>query len=131
VAVPISPCRVEDVPRGATPPPNVSAPLNLGERELDGEKVAGSRIESTIPAGAIGNEQPITMSAEQWYGKELKVVVEATYRDPRTGETRYRLRDIKRQEPDAKLFRVPKDYSREPPERAEPGVISGGGFNRR
>ena len=138
VAVPISPCRLEDVQRGATPP-NVTTPLNLGERELDGEKVAGSRIESTIPAGAIGNEQPITMSAEQWYGKDLKVVVEATYRDPRTGETKYRLRDIKRQEPDARLFRVPKDYSQEAAgpdrkssaDRAEPGVISGGGFNRR
>jgi hypothetical protein len=139
VAVPISPCRVIDAQRGATPP-NVTAPLSLGERELDGEKVAGSRIESTIPAGAIGNEQPITMSAEQWYGTELKVVVEAIYRDPRTGETRYRLRDIKRQEPDARLFRVPKDYSQETPpprsrkspdERADPGVISGGGFNRR
>lgn len=132
VAVPISPCRVEDLRRGATPP-NVTTPLNLGERELDGEKVAGSRIESTIPAGAIGNEQPITMSAEQWYGKDLKVVVEATYRDPRTGETKYRLRDIKRQEPDAKLFRVPKGYSQEEPAPApDPGAtVSGGGFNRR
>lgn len=140
VAVPISPCRVADSQRGAAPS-NVSTPLSLGERELDGEKVAGSRIESTIPAGAIGNEQPIKMSAEQWYGKELQVVVEATYRDPRTGETRYRLRDIKRQEPDARLFRVPQDYSREvpprereregPTERADPGVITGGGFNRR
>jgi len=135
VAVPISPCRVEDVQRGAAPA-NVSTPLNLGERELDGEKVSGSRIESTIPAGAIGNEQPITMSAEQWYGQDLKVVVEATYRDPRTGETKYRLRDIKRQEPDARLFRVPQDYSQEAPaprerDAAPAGEISGGGFNRR
>lgn len=143
VAVPISPCRVADAQRGAAPA-NVSTPLNLGERELDGEKVSGSRIVSTIPAGAIGNEQPITMSAEQWYGQDLKVVVEATYRDPRTGETKYKLRDIKRQEPDAKLFRVPNDYSKEdtpprhtpperssPPDRAPAGEISGGGFNRR
>lgn len=143
VAMPISPCRVEDLQRGAAPA-NVSPPLNLGERELDGEKVSGSRIESTIPAGAIGNEHPITMSAEQWYGQDLKVVVEATYRDPRTGETKYKLRDIKRQEPDARLFRVPKDYSKEePPPRtrsrdsrdsgdpAPTGEISGGGFNRR
>jgi len=134
VATPISPCHVEDQQRGTTPP-NVTTPQNLGERELDGEKVAGSRIESTIPAGAIGNEQPITMSAEQWYGKDLKVVVEATYRDPRTGETKYRLRDIKRQEPDAKLFRVPKDYSQEEPAHVSDAdaaaTVSGGGFNRR
>jgi hypothetical protein len=145
VAVPISPCRLDDGQRGAAPA-NVS-PLSLGERELDGEMVSGSRIVSTIPAGAIGNEQPITMSAEQWYGQDLKVVVEATYRDPRTGETRYKLRDIKRQEPDARLFRVPKEYSKEDSPRsrdardardardshgpAPAGEISGGGFNRR
>jgi hypothetical protein len=128
VAVPITPCRVED-PTRATPPQSIR-PLNLGERELDGEKVSGSRIESTIPAGAIGNEQPITMSAEQWYGQDLKVVVEATYVDPRTGETRYRLRDIKRQEPDAKLFKVPKDYSKKPANSGT-GTVSGGVFNRR
>ncbi len=87
---------------------NFSPRKQLGERKLDGETVSGSRIEATIPAGAIGNEQPISMSAEQWYGRSLQVVVEATYRDPRTGETRYKLRDIKRSEPDAALFRVPK-----------------------
>ena len=55
------------------------------------------------------------MSAEQWYGKDLQVVVEATYRDPRTGETRYRLTDIERAEPDASLFRVPNNYRKKPP----------------
>lgn len=114
VAIPISACRapLEGEPDfvGPVRAPGtltVSPPKRLGERNLDGETVAGSRIEATIPAGAIGNEQPIKMSAEQWYGKDLQVVVEATYRDPRTGETRYKLRDIKRKEPDASLFRVP------------------------
>ena len=93
--------------------------MTLGERKLDGETVAGKRIEATIPAGAMGNSQPIQMSAEQWYGKDLQVVVEATYKDPRTGETKYRLRDIDRAEPDAALFKVPNNYSRKPP-RGQP-----------
>jgi hypothetical protein len=79
--------------------------VSLGERQVDGETVTGSRVEATIPAGAMGNEQPVKMSAEQWYGKDLQVVVEATYRDPRTGETKYKLREIQRNEPDARLFR--------------------------
>lgn len=54
------------------------------------------------------------MSAEQWYAKDLQVVVEATYHDPRMGETRYRLTDIQRAEPDASLFKVPDDYRRKP-----------------
>ncbi len=113
VVIPISACRVAaDDPDLSVGPPRpshlrVSPPVRLGIRSVNGETATGSRVEATIPAGAMGNEQPVTMSAEQWYGKELKVVVEATYRDPRTGETHYKLREIKRQEPDARLFTVP------------------------
>lgn len=114
--IPISPCRAEPSPEpdltvGPPRPPNlhlrVSRPVRLGERTVNGEPATGTRVEATIPAGAMGNEEPVKMSAEQWYGTDLKVVVEATYRDPRQGETRYQLRDIQRAEPDASLFRVP------------------------
>jgi hypothetical protein len=122
VTTPIVPCRpatepdlTVGPPRPANLPIRVSPAVRLGERELDGETVAGRRIEATIPAGALGNSQPIRMSAEQWYGKDLQVVVEATYRDPRTGETRYKLSDIERAEPDASLFKVPKNYRKEAP----------------
>jgi hypothetical protein len=122
VTMPIVPCRSSTEPdltvgppRPANLPIKVSRPVKLGERKLDGETVAGRRIEATIPAGAIGNSHAIQMSAEQWYGKELQVVVEATYQDPRTGETRYKLSDIDRAEPDAKLFKVPENYRKEEP----------------
>lgn len=122
VTMPIVPCRPASEPdpnigppRPANLPIRVSPPVKLGERKLDGETVAGRRIEATIPIGAMGNSQPIQMSAEQWYGKDLQVVVEATYRDPRTGETRYKLSDIDRAEPDAKLFKVPDNYRKEAP----------------
>ncbi|HET7811974.1 MAG TPA: hypothetical protein VFL16_15500 [Steroidobacteraceae bacterium] len=123
VTVPIVPCRpgagalepglAGGPPRPSNLPIHVSAPVPLGERQVDGETVAGRRIEATIPAGAIGNPRPIRMSAEQWYGKDLQVVVEAIYRDPRSGETRYRLSHIERAEPDAALFQVPDNYRRE------------------
>jgi hypothetical protein len=123
VTMPIVPCHVSaglepdlsvGPPRPAGLPMSVTAPVKLGERDVNGETAAGSRVEATIPAGVIGNKQPINMSAEQWYGKELQVVVEATYRDPRTGETRYKLSDIHRSEPDARLFRVPDNYTKQP-----------------
>ena len=113
-SVPVSEPELIGPPRPANLPMRVSAPVRLGERKLDGETVAGSRIEATIPAGALGNEQPIKMSAEQWYGKDLQVVVEATYKDPRSGETRYKLSDIDRAEPDASLFQVPDGYDKQP-----------------
>jgi hypothetical protein len=112
VTIRIAPCRPASEPDITVGPPRpaglplkVSRPVKLGERQVDGVTVTGSRVEATIPAGAMGNEQPVKMSAEQWYGKDLKVVVEATYKDPRTGETKYRLREIERREPDARLFR--------------------------
>jgi len=112
VTVPIAPCRIANEPDVTVGPPRparlplkVSRPVPLGERQMDGETVTGSRVEATIPAGAMGNDQPVKMSAEQWYGKDLQVVVEATYKDPRTGETKYKLREIQRSEPDAKLFK--------------------------
>ena len=134
VTTPIAPCRVvasnePDLtvgpPRPASLPLKVSPPVKLGERQLDGETVAGSRVEATIPAGAVGNDRPIKMSAEQWYGKDLQVVVEATYKDPRTGETKYKLREIQRNEPDASLFQVPpaepgRGSAREPARRLRP-----------
>jgi len=124
VTMPIVPCRPDasslepdlsvGPPRPSHLPIRVSAPVTLGERKVNGETVAGRRIEATIPAGAMGNSKPIRMSSEQWYGKDLQVVVEATYQDPRTGETRYRLSHIERAEPDATLFQVPDNYRREP-----------------
>jgi hypothetical protein len=127
VTVPIVPCRPDPAsrepdltvgpPRPAHLTMRVSAPVTLGERTVAGQTVAGRRIEATIPAGAVGNSKPIQMSAEQWYGKDLQVVIEATYRDPRTGETRYRLSDIERAEPDAALFQVPDTYRKQPPPR--------------
>lgn len=129
VTTPIAPCRVlasnePDLtvgpPRPASLPLKVSPPVKLGERQLDGETVAGSRVEATIPAGAVGNDRPIKMSAEQWYGKDLQVVVEATYKDPRTGETKYKLREIQRDEPDASLFQVPAAKPARQPGRLKP-----------
>ncbi len=66
------------------------------------------------------------MSAEQWYGKDLQVVVEATYRDPRTGETRYKLREIRRNEPDASLFQMPA-----PAQNPPASDVPAGRFKRR
>lgn len=129
VTVAIAPCRLANEPDVTVGPPRpaglplkVSRPVKLGERQVDGETVTGSRVEATIPAGAMGNERPVKMSAEQWYGKDLKVVVEATYKDPRTGETKYRLREIQRDEPDARLFRpdAPADPLGVPPSRKRP-----------
>lgn len=87
------------------------SPSSLGERIIEGLKVSGTRMEFTIPMGAVGNEQPIVVSSEQWFSPELGVVVSSTHRDPMMGDTSYKLEQINRAEPDASLFAVPADYT--------------------
>jgi hypothetical protein len=64
-----------------------------------------------IPAGQIGNEQPITITSEEWRSVDLNVLVQTRHSDPRTGESSYRLTNIIRAEPDPSLFMVPTDYT--------------------
>jgi hypothetical protein len=71
----------------------------------------GTRTTTTIPAGDLGNEQPIHIVDERWYSPELQVVVMTRHSDPRSGETTYRLTNISRTEPSAALFQVPSDYA--------------------
>jgi hypothetical protein len=86
--------------------------VSIGERRIEGLKVTGSRLEFTIGAGEVGNEQPITVRTDQWFSPDLGVVVSSTHNDPMIGETTYRLEQISRAEPDASLFTVPADYAK-------------------
>jgi|SRR5689334_10592703 len=87
------------------------SPTALGERIIEGLKVTGTRMDFTIPSGAVGNEQPITVSSEQWFSPELGVVVSSTHKDPMMGDTTYKLEQVSRVEPDPSLFTVPADYT--------------------
>jgi hypothetical protein len=80
---------------------------DLGEQVVEGVTAKGTRTTTVIPAGAIGNEQPITVTSEEWFSPDLKVLVMTKHADPRSGETTYRLTDITRGEPDASLFELP------------------------
>jgi len=80
----------------------------LGQQTIEGVTATGTRTTTEIPAGAIGNEQPIKIVSEQWYSPELQVLVLTKHSDPRAGETTYRLTNIKRGEPPAELFQKKK-----------------------
>ena len=84
--------------------------VSLGDKTIEGVRVTGTRTTVTIPTAAIGNRAPIEIVTEQWYSAELNVVMLSEHRDPRVGQTRYRLHDIARSDPDPALFRVPHGY---------------------
>ncbi|MBV8865360.1 MAG: hypothetical protein JO210_08185 [Acidobacteriaceae bacterium] len=91
------------------PDTNVSK-TDLGTQTVEGVPAQGTRMVRTIPAGEVGNEQPLFITTETWYSADLKVLVMSKTNDPRMGETTYRLTDIQRAEPPASLFEVPEDY---------------------
>jgi hypothetical protein len=94
----------------AGPDSNVSN-TDLGTQIVEGVTAKGTRTTRTIPAGAMGNEQPISMTTETWFSPDLKVLIMSKNTDPRIGETTYKLTDIQRSEPAANLFQVPDDYT--------------------
>lgn len=83
----------------------------LGKQTIEGVEAEGTRLTTTIPAGEIGNEQPIEMVFETWYSSELQTVVMSKHSDPRSGENTYRLTNVNRTEPAHSLFEVPSDYT--------------------
>jgi hypothetical protein len=56
----------------------------------------GTRTTMTIPAGAIGNEQPIQVVTERRYSPELRTVVLSKRSDPLSGKTTTRLANLSR-----------------------------------
>ncbi|MGI5010878.1 MAG: hypothetical protein ACRYGO_06650 [Janthinobacterium lividum] len=84
---------------------------DLGTRDFHGVKATGTERSYEIPAGEIGNRNPIVVSTETWTSPELQVVVYQKRSDPRAGDTVLRLEQLKREEPAAALFSVPSDYT--------------------
>jgi hypothetical protein len=83
----------------------------LGPQLIEGVTATGNRNTTTIAAGAVGNEQPITIVSEEWKSPDLGVLVLTSHKDPRSGESSYRLANIVRGDPDPSLFQVPADYT--------------------
>ncbi len=102
--------RTNDAPRETARNRN-RVETDLGEQTISGVIADGKRIIHTIPAGQIGNAEPLVVKSEIWTDPQLQVVVQATYSDPRWGTSTYSLTNIQRAEPNAALFQVPAGYT--------------------
>ena len=78
---------------------------------IAGVSAQGTRITRLIPAGEIGNTQPLSITSERWLSPDLHTEVLTKRSDPRTGSALFQLTNIMRQEPDPTLFQVPSDYT--------------------
>jgi hypothetical protein len=94
------------LPNGATETVTV-----LGTQTVNGVQATGTQITEVIPAGAIGNAQPITKTRVTWISNDLKLPVQIKSSDPRVGSTDMELTNISTGEPAASLFTVPSTYT--------------------
>ena len=83
---------------------------SLGRQSIEGVLADGTRNTITIPAGEIGNEQPLQIVTETWYSPELQAVVLRKRSDPRSGDSVTRYTNISRAEPPRTLFEPPADF---------------------
>ena len=95
---------------GASSDPNVVTE-SLAMQTGNGVQATGTRTTRTIPAGQIGNAQPIQIVTETWQSPDLKVPVMVKRIDPRSGTTVTQLTNVTRSEPDPSLFQIPSDYT--------------------
>ncbi len=87
-----------------------TAKEDLGARNIEGVDCTGTRMTITIPAGAIGNEKPISIVRETWFAPVISAVVESTTDDPRYGKTTYQLKNVQLNEPSRSMFEPPADF---------------------
>ena len=83
---------------------------DLGTRNIEGVDSTGTRQTITIPAGAVGNEKPISIVTETWFAPAIAAVVESTTDDPRYGKTTYQLTNVQLSEPARSLFEPPANF---------------------
>jgi hypothetical protein len=98
-----------------SPPTDANAPKivksDLGTQMISGINATGTKTTITLPAGAMGNAQPVVATHEVWISSDLKVPVEINTSDPRHGTSTMLLADIAPGPQDPTLFQIPSDYT--------------------
>ena len=99
----------------------------LGRDSVSGVEVTGTRETTTLSAGTIGNDQPISIVKEFWYSPQLGINMIEKRKDPRVGVQSFTVSDIVLSEPDARLFDVPAGFRIV--DTRKPGQVGGAASN--
>ena len=84
---------------------------DLGTTTIQGVEAMGSRTTITIPAGAVGNDQPLETTSEIWRAPTIyNLTLRSVQNDPRTGVMTRELVSLTQGEPDPAIFQPPDGY---------------------
>jgi hypothetical protein len=101
----------QGVPAGRQVTLGDSETEQLGTQTIAGVQADGTRTTVTIPAGKVGNQNPLAIITERWYSQDLQATVLARHSDPRFGSSSYQLTNVQQVEPPASLFQIPSGYT--------------------
>lgn len=99
-----------DRPRRQPADPASTKTESLGRQLISSVPADGTRTTVTIPAGQIGNAQPIQIVSETWYSPDLQITILSKRSDPRSGDRVFQLNNLSRAEPPSTMFVVPGDF---------------------
>jgi hypothetical protein len=94
-------------------PRSTSTTENLGTASIQGVEARGRRITTTIPAGAVGNEEPLVTTKEIWSAIAVGLnglLVRDVTDDPRAGKSTRELTQLTQSDPDPATFQPPEGY---------------------
>lgn len=84
---------------------------SLGQKQIAGQDVTGTRETLQIASGVVGNSQTLISTRDFWYSSVLQVNLSVTRIDPRFGNQVLDLVDLSLTEPDPSVFHVPAGFS--------------------
>lgn len=84
---------------------------DLGAKIIDGAVCTGTRTVTTLPAGVIGNAEPLQGSEEVWTANDLQIVVAETDSSPFSGTRTVAMVSLERTAPPTDRFNLPKGLS--------------------
>lgn len=111
-------------PPQSSTPPNRPSPPNSGQVQtttLGPQSVTiggttlteqGTQTVRTIPAGQIGNAQPIVITSTVWNSTELQIVLSSLRNDPSGGNSSYQINSITLGEPSVS-FQPPPNFTQQ------------------
>jgi hypothetical protein len=84
---------------------------DLGKRNIAGIDTVGARETTTMNAGTLGNDQPLTSMREYWHSDQLGINLLSIRTGPMFGKQTFTITEITATEPDPQLFELPAGYA--------------------
>jgi len=84
---------------------------DLGNRNIAGIDTVGARETTTMNAGTLGNDQPLTSVREYWHSDQLGINLLSIRTGPMFGKQTFTITEITPGEPDPQLFELPAGYT--------------------